>query len=138
MAPGRAGLRGAARPAAHAASDPSRLSWPLAVVKVSPAAGFFYPAASAAPDYAASRQTPADDLSMNEEWRPFLHAGCAAATNGSRRSLLLRFLRLTPTVLTTCRRQPQVLTRFLRLTPTQLTTCRRLPSASSQYSRSQS
>ncbi|KAL1519741.1 hypothetical protein AB1Y20_023249 [Prymnesium parvum] len=58
--------------------------WPAAAVKVSPAAGYFYPGAPSQRDFAAARPTPDDDLAMLAEWRPYLHEGCAAATNRSR------------------------------------------------------
>ena len=57
--------------------------WPRAHLKVSPEAGLFYPPVASVRDASRQRETAPSATGMHSEWRPFLHAGCAAAHNSS-------------------------------------------------------
>ena len=64
--------------------------WPNASVKVSPEAGLFYPPVASVRDTRLGRQTDPSAMGMHAEWRPFLHAGCAAAQGGSAAAVVAR------------------------------------------------
>ena len=57
--------------------------WPRATLKVSPEAGLFYPPIASVRDATQQRQTDPAAMAMLNEWKPYLHTGCAAAHNSS-------------------------------------------------------